>query len=127
MSNLTDGWQALCHILGTEGRLRMLCVRASTLQEQWPVVDFEYFEGGLSLRYVRAIQDDSKGDFFKMGQPIPAEDLGRSNLSRTRHWLTLQDISDIATRLGWPISKAAFWTSPQAALRLQLTPRVSFR
>jgi len=121
MANLTDGWHSLCHILGTDGGLRTLYVRASTTQEKWPVTDFEYYQDGLSIRYVRAMKEDPRWEFFQKGQPLAEENLQRYRARRIRDRLTEQDVADIATKLGWPISKADFWKSTQPALTVEHT------
>jgi hypothetical protein len=121
MSNLTDGWQSLCHMLGTKEGLRTLRVRASTAREEWPVVDFEYYRGGLSCRYVRAMRDDPRWEFFQTGQPLDEENLERYSARRIRDRLTEQDVADIAAKLGWPVSRADFWKSCQPVVAVELT------
>ena len=121
VAQLEDGWQTLCRLIATKGAVRTLVVRASSRHAEWPVVDFQYYEDSVPKRCVRAMKDDSKWDFFQQGEALAEEDPYRYRARRIRDRLTSEDVSSLATKLGWPVSDEGFWSSTHQALRVTLS------
>ncbi|HXE86858.1 MAG TPA: hypothetical protein VN524_08690, partial [Hyphomicrobiaceae bacterium] len=74
VTNLSDGWNSLCHLLAKEHGQFQLQVKSTRPHVEWPLHSLQVWNGGQSVRLVRAMRDTDGWDFFQKGEPQDFEE-----------------------------------------------------
>lgn len=97
---------------------RVIEIRISPANDEWPICEFQLSEGGTERRFIRAFRDDTKWDFHEQGEPLPFEDLSQYRKHRIRDRLTPEIVRGYCLALGWDIEPHALLASAGLATKL---------
>lgn len=114
IANLADGWMTLCNVISGQVPGEQLRLRSAPKQE-YPIHDFDLVSGGESLRYVRAMRDGPRWEFYADGEPCEFEDLTNYRRRRIRDRLNRDILVEYTKRLGWDLTEPRFWKTTRPA------------
>ncbi len=118
-TNLEDGWNTMCNILAGRVPGEHVQVRSSIEQDDYPLSDFEVWEGGTSVRYVRAMLEDPSWEFYQRGELRSFEDPANYKKRRIADRLNREILLAYLAKLGWDLASPKFWKSQLPAVYLE--------
>ncbi len=116
VSNSADGWYTLINRMASQ--LQATCIRVATSLDavDRPANSFRVYVAGRDIRYVRAMLDSDRWDFFEKGVVQPFEEISSYKKRRIKDRLTRQIVVDYLLKLDIDIRSDAFWGSDQPAV-----------
>ncbi len=97
---------------------RVLAMRVSPPEDEWPICELALYEGGALRRFIRAFRDDAKWDFFEEGEPLTFEHTEFYTKRRIKDRFIPSLLHEYCLKLGWDISPHSLFTTSQLAVRL---------
>lgn len=97
---------------------RVLEIRVSPTNDEWPICELQLTEGGKERRFVRAFRDDTRWDFYEKGEPLPFENISNYKKRRIRDRFTPEMVFEYCLALGWNIEPTALLASSEPAAQL---------
>jgi len=101
-ANLEDGWSTLTYALAERRAWTYLKVRVGDPWDAWPICELEWFVNGRSKRFVRAMKDDPRWEFFVRGDALSFEETKAYRRRRIRDRFTAEMLWSYVGALGWP-------------------------
>jgi hypothetical protein len=119
VSNSQDGWYTLVNCICRD--LGCKCIRiTSTLDNVvYPANSFRVYEQGRDVRFVRAMLDSDRWDFFEEGAVQQFENAANYRKRRIRDRLNRAVIIDYLKRIDIDIYREDFWTTESTALYIR--------
>lgn len=118
IANLEDGWMTMCNLLATRVPGEHVLVRSSD-DKDYPVSDIEIWEGGTSVRYVRAMREDPSWEFYQRGALRSFEEPANYKKRRIADRLNRGILLTYLAKLGWDLASPKFWNSQLSAVYLE--------
>lgn len=114
--DLADGWASLSFLLARE--LKGFQIRVLSTQDgvKYPQNLFEVWRLGESIRFVMAMRDSDKWQFFERGAVQPFEDVALYKESLKKNRLSRSILKRYLERIGWDIAQKIFWQSKELAV-----------
>ncbi len=118
IANSEDGWFTMFNrIAGTVPGEHVL-VR-SVPDQEYPLASFDVWEGGSSVRSVRAMREDPSWEFFSRGEPRAFENPANYKQRRVADRLNREILVAYLNALGWDLASSRFWQTSLSAFYLQ--------
>ena len=111
VANIQDGWSSLVWGVATRFSLTCVNIRISSLEDEWPIVEFTYFEKGCEKRIIRVMKDDPKWGFFESGETLSFEDTSYYQKRRIRDRFPRHLLLQYLMKLDWNTEEKTFWQS----------------
>ena len=116
MPSVMSGDYFVGYRASTDLALRVITLRTTPQDVQWPINEFIAYRNGTRQRAVRAMLDGSRWEFWQAGDPMPFE--SAYNARRKRDRLDRERVFAYAVAWGAPINESAFWVTQDPALTL---------
>jgi hypothetical protein len=107
ITNLADGWLTLCNVLAEHVTELQVLARTS-IDREYPLTDFQVWQDGHSVRYVRSMRDNPSWEFYARGTPLGFEEPNRYRARRIRDRLTRDSLVAYLRKLGWDLEDSGF-------------------
>jgi hypothetical protein len=109
VTNVTDGWNSLCHKIANEYKHFQFQVISSRPDVKYPQNFFEVWRSGVSTRAVICMRDSDKWVFFQKGKSEDFEETSFYEHRVKRARLTREIITGYLRKNGWNIDQPSFW------------------
>lgn len=103
-----------CKRFGHDG----VAVRSTTQTEESPINEFAVYAGNRMQRFVRAMKDSPRWNFYQEGEPLPYEAADAYTARRVRDRLPRETVLRYLEAWGAPVREAAFWQCAGEAVTL---------
>lgn len=116
VSNYGDGWYTLINCICSD--LGAKCISVSSTQDEveFPINSLRVYEKTQVVRYVRAMLDGDRWDFFEKGTVQPFEVDAHYKKRRIKDRLSRTIIIDYLKKLDIDILESEFWETDSPAL-----------
>jgi hypothetical protein len=113
-ASLADGWPTLTHALAQRHAWSYVKIRVGDPWDVWPICELEWFVGGQSRRFVRAMKDDPRWQFWMTGDVLPFENTKAYCHRRIQDRFTPEMLWSYVGALGWPTD--GLWSAMRCLL-----------
>lgn len=108
----------LANMLGTRFGRRVVAIRVSPPDAEWPICELMLYENGSLRRMIRAFRDDTRWDFYQEGEPLPFEDLGAYRRRRIRDRFTREMLMAYCGQMGFSLENDLLFPDVDEAVLL---------
>lgn len=115
ITNLSDGWFTLVNCICAELKVKCITVSLATDKNQYPCNAMRIYEGGKEVRYVRAMLDSDRWDFFEKGESLPFEEESNYRKHRIKDRVNKQLLLGYLKSLKLDVYVDSFWMSQSSA------------
>ncbi len=115
VTNLSDGWSSLSHVLAGRLRAKQVQVTATASEQEYPATFFHAWMDG-NERVVMCMRDSHAWVFHAQGPTLPFEEVAAYLARRVSKRFTRDMALRYVAALGWDATSTEFWQAQGNAI-----------
>lgn len=108
-------WMKFVKKISVEMSCDAINIRMSDLSVEYPLSDFQYVENGIEKRYVRAMKDGARWEFYQEGEIMGFENPLYYKKRKIKDRLNKEILTEYLSKLGIDIASPELWTPVRAS------------